>query len=986
MSILNRHVLRYLLCPVLCAGSVYANYSPGYGAIHGNRHNNTEEDTWDVGWGGGKDFPEGIKGVYVIDFSKDGKPQRFTGKREFTPGDFGQEGKGLPVPRLGISVDIRIEEGATGDWRQKIFADTGRVVHEGWRQPRYRSHRRVLTDVYRDTYRFLDSRKLDNDSDGFWSAEVLREIDTHDVPAELDYAVIIPATWFDVPAPAKGEQYKTLRFDYLGVEGRTPAEISLREDYFNPDGSLRIGFVHFRNRSLEIRQDYYVTGGVRNHKVYVVQSNGKDGIIIARIDTLKGDRCLQIVQSTLEVSGKGESIQPAFGKKISYYQMESFSDYYRNSPEFKIFGYSKICNTLTVRTFRSFTYPFKLMWDDPYVRRRAQEGADRWQYLIDTCAKYGVDFAFEMHPYWVSDFTVHHPDLVAEYYDKKTGSFRKVSNARTAEHRDVYRLDAECVRGRALMEKYWEEFYSFFRTIPIVENVEMAVKGCRQKGRFRIGEEVYCYGGPFYSPAALESYRDFVGDPQARFPVPPGEKETARTFCTEQKSDWDKYRAWIIDAYTEGGVMAMMRGAYKALGKTPGWKGYSYMQGAYKLYDQTALLDMRKIISYPGLYWFVNEHGWINPSYRKTTREYVALVKKHDKKQVLLVNAMKGMYGGGPGELPKSWSRGYPGTPWWKPAEMLWIVDKIFGFFPSLDGWCWHAGFAEESYRFWTAYQTVEWDRGLMPIGEAGEIVDEVRDRYNRYRAEFDYDQDHVFKKVRIQKAGDFGEAPEHEITAAEGIFRGTLNGNETTGASFRIITDGKDKVQVLVEVTDDVYAADPKKYSFPIGKGWAWKDKVDIYLGFAKHQLIRVRGVGGFRPPPDRPRYTHTLGASERTGNKGNTIWVEARCGEELIACYSYNSRKAGEEPDVGGAEWAYSPADKKWTGRIWVNLKAVDDELTVDKLTGFNLGVQDVDGPCDITGHARRGGKEPFYVLYEPYPHGAQDTARYAGIERVE
>jgi len=239
---------------------------------------------------------------------------------------------------------------------------------------------------------------------------------------------------------------------------------------------------------------------------------------------------------------------------------------------------------------------------------------------------------------------------------------------------------------------------------------------------------------------------------------------------------------------------------------------------------------------------------------------------------------------------------------------------------------------------------------------------------------------------VTIGKAADSGGELDHEITAAKGVFRGDLEGNEGTGALFRVATDGRDKVFLTIEVTDDVYTADPKEYFFPIGKGWAWKDKVDIYLGFAKHPGIQVRGLGGMHPPKNAPRYVHTLGRHELTSNSGNTIWVEARCGEKRLGCYSYKERVPGDEPDIGEAEWRYSAEEKKWTGRIEIDVKAVDSKLTVDKMTGFNLGVQDVDEPCDFLGRPRRGGKAPFYMLYEPFPHGVQDTARYADVEIEE
>jgi len=274
--------------------------------VKGARYDNRAAGTWDVGWSGLEGFPERIQGIYVLDFCKDGAdgnadnqhPVRIlTGRKKLALSDFGLTVKGIPVPFLGVSVDVAIADEACGDYVHKVFADDGTIVRGGWRRG---GRSRIESTRWRPWRIELDSRELDSNSDGFWAPGILREINSHGVPAGLGYTAIIPATWFAVPPPRGGERYKTLRFTYLGSADRREADISLREDYISPDGSLTIGFIYHGDRSR------YHLGGASPEKVFVVQSCNKGGVIVARINGLADARCLQIVKGTLTVSQAGE--------------------------------------------------------------------------------------------------------------------------------------------------------------------------------------------------------------------------------------------------------------------------------------------------------------------------------------------------------------------------------------------------------------------------------------------------------------------------------------------------------------------------------------------------------------------------------------------------------------------------------------------------------------------------------------------------------
>jgi len=420
------------LCMACLAVTGLGEYAPSCADLGGVRYDNKETGTWDVGWGAGhlygtygERFPKGIEGLYIADLRKEGADMKisnilsvrsFTGKKDLRLHEFGVGEKGIRVPRLGVSMDLRFIDGASGDYRWALFADNGRVQQRGWRRG---GRGRLEHGNFRDVHKLLDSCELDSDGDGFWKPEVVGKIDTCDVPAGLGYAIIIPATWFAVPAP-RGGAYRTLRFDYLAHDGKQDASIPLREDILNPDGSLKIGFVYVL--SGDERDGKYMVGGRSLEKVYIVQSCRRRGVIIALMDMLKDGRCLQVLKGTLRVSDQGESIRPRFGKKISYYQMASLGNTSRLW-EFRAFGYSRACNTLTTRIYRSLEYPHNLVWDDPYVRRRTREDIERWQPVVDMCKRYGLDFVYEMCAGYIPDFTVLYPQFVAENYDRQTGRF-----------------------------------------------------------------------------------------------------------------------------------------------------------------------------------------------------------------------------------------------------------------------------------------------------------------------------------------------------------------------------------------------------------------------------------------------------------------------------------------------------------------------------------------------------------------------------------
>ena len=899
-------------------------------------------------------FPKGIEGVYIKRFHGGEKDvvrgQRYAvssleGMRRLGLSDYGVVGKGIPAPRLGVSVDIRVCDRAVGGYRTRLYAEDGTVAHEGWRLNVLRP-RAVDAAHFLTTRTYLDSRALDTNGDGVWQPEVVREIDAVGVTAGLDYSIILPATWFEAPG-GKG-RYRTLRFEHLARAGRERVTLPLREDYVNRDGSVKIGFVHYSC------YDKSGPGGV--HKVYIVQSSRRGGIIIAMITGLRDFRCLQIARGTLTLSEKGESIQPRFGRKISYYQMAPFYDYPSNMTEFQVYGHGRVFNTVTFRAWRPWRYPPKLVWDDPYVRGKTRANVDRLQYVADTCKRYGMDLLYESHADDMADVLVHHPEYIAEYYDGKTGRLytatKRRSKGKTLQGPWLDFTNPAAVKA---IEEFWTELLGYFERLPYIELTERRLRHLP-------------HGAPFYSRAALEGFRAYCGDPTALFPVKPTEKNTARTTNTATKEDWARYNNWKIDAYTDGAVLAMARAGRRAFKGNPHYKGLSYMDASIPLRDVRMHLDVGKIIAHPGTGLMINEHGYFNVKGQEHAAKWLTACKKHKKKIVMLANSFQDL---GPGEVPP---RGGAMRRCWTPEEAYWLCDKlIFKLYPELDGMCWHADRTEEMERFWRAYQTVEWDRGLMPAAEAQAIMAPIRARYREHGKDFDYDFDHEYKTVGVKALGeghdlfggeearrDLAQLPANTLTAPADLFRGTPGGDRME-ATFRVAAAGKGKLCFFVEATDTGYTGvGAEKYTFlPKQDAWAWKDKVDIYVGVAQHRYLWI--VGGRYT---EKRWQHYL--------LRNVAWIEARCGEEEIVCRLRNARKGTGKFAYGRAAWKYIAEAGKWQGWIEINLSALKKDLTVDKVTGFNLGIQDVD----------EGDANVRYLLYERYPRWVNRTARYANV----
>jgi len=406
-------------------------------------------------------FPKGIEGVYTKIYrngDKDGKLagyypiKQFNGIQDLRLSDLGAGAEGIPLPRLGVSVDVSIIDRATGDFRGQILADNGSVVADNWRVgiPWCRI---ISTDSLRGSLRYLNSRKLDTNGDGHWAPKALRHMDTVGSPVGRAYTVIIPATWFDVPAP-KGKAWQTLRCDYLARNGKQTLSMPLRKDYRNDDGSFRIGFVHFACSKGYIKVDQSV------HKVCVVQSCKEGGIIIGLVDRLADFRCMQIVKGTMRVSQTGEAIQPRYGKKIVDYQGTYFYRFTSNISEFEAFGLSMICNSADVYAGRGAwnLYPPKLVWGDPYVRGKAKSMVGRWDWIIDTCKKYGVDILFDATGVGVYDILIHRPDFAAEWYDKKSNSFTKF-------RREQVSMDPMNPEARKAREEHLAELYGYLKRL-----------------------------------------------------------------------------------------------------------------------------------------------------------------------------------------------------------------------------------------------------------------------------------------------------------------------------------------------------------------------------------------------------------------------------------------------------------------------------------------------------------------------------------------
>lgn len=555
----TKFTLALLISLLLNHVTAYADID--YEELRGGKKYDRIRGRWELGWGD-IEFSDlkDIESVFYIDY----KQQEFKGKRALAVVD-GSDG--IPCPRLHILGDILVKDRAKGDFRATYYGDDGGIAERIWRRELKTREEWTFAPAneYTESSLFLDSTELDTDGDGSWKAKNVCMMDSYRLPAVIDWQIVVPATYFDIKARVSSEKNNVLSFQYDAVEGENmelrysqyrrtfdgsgkaavhTAEIRLYLDYLRDDGSCRIGFVNWFTHL--------------GRKIYIVQANDNKGRIIGHIeDSAYADR-LAVVEGSLRMKdGKAKKTVTDKDAPIIYFESAGGGGQgttYRSGEDFVCYEMSRLYNTVHM-WFRRWARAGDFAWDDAYVDRRREKALAIIQKMLDAGHKYGLSLeAITAHfDEMLPASRLLTPQYRAEEFDPKTGEFV------ACDRFDVCNDDAV-----AYMVGMIKNFYKGMRGLDYC---------LLSEGNFKYAG-IY-HKGPFYSPVALEKYREYIGEPEAKFPVDPNWPDTERTYNNPTQEDWEKYFKWKKKIWVEGYILTVFKAMSEVFEDDPYYKGGS---------------------------------------------------------------------------------------------------------------------------------------------------------------------------------------------------------------------------------------------------------------------------------------------------------------------------------------------------------------------------------------------------------------------------
>ncbi len=114
------------------------------------------------------------------------------------------------------------------------------------------------------------------------------------------------------------------------------------------------------------------------------------------------------------------------------------------------------------------------------------------------------------------------------------------------------------------------------------------------------------YAVPLFSEAALADFREFVGDPQARFPAKPYAADTPRTDNQATAADWKRWSDWAQDRFARS-IRVQAEAFAAANAGNPDYGGAIYFQHVGWTGPQYAV-DLDRLAALPQVTWLVAEY------------------------------------------------------------------------------------------------------------------------------------------------------------------------------------------------------------------------------------------------------------------------------------------------------------------------------------------------------------------------------------------
>jgi hypothetical protein len=201
------------------------------------------------------------------------------------------------------------------------------------------------------------------------------------------------------------------------------------------------------------------------------------------------------------------------------------------------------------------------------------------------------------------------------------------------------------------------------------------------------------YEAPFFSQAALDDFRRFVGDETARFPAKPYAPDSPRTNNQATQEDWGRWHDWINHLYAER-IRGEARAVAEANQSNPRYGGAIWFQASSWYGDQYGI-DLDLVCAIPELAYIVCEYAASasDPNYR-AFRYYA---DRHGKRFGTFVNI--GRY-----DATKPGSTRYEDTPEDTRRTIRFGVDEnadLISAYPMWSFYPWNPAHNPERVRVW---------------------------------------------------------------------------------------------------------------------------------------------------------------------------------------------------------------------------------------------------------------------------------------------
>jgi hypothetical protein len=533
-----------------------------YKSFKGARRINPDNGAWEVGWlPPARKEPDswiypvkGLEGVVFKDFAK----KECKGNTIITPKEMGIEKAELPL--LGIKGDYYIIISRNLNCPVRVYSDTDKIAIEEWiggvypacyvgnrikqqkwfeSKEKIKDRQKILsyaTSAVKPIPITTDSRWLDPQRTGNWHADPMMKIRNYMAPMNLGYIMLLPATTFEVPFKKEWAKGAKISFDYIKNGKDTKASFLLDPAYMPQKGNLKIGFTGARQRA---------------KGVYVVQNpgKGKEGMIVGKMATGKHEYSLAIKPGSIKIEAAKwkpyDRVNVDKRRHIGYEgtpehnEFEAFDTRYSRDWGY-LMSYIKTGNKFAGRAYPKRNAFTRIIED---MSERQKKDALRMAH------KYGMRIAFDIN----EDLTPgsYIPEKYkAEILNADSGKFIKTDYLDWA-NPEAVAWEAENIKNRV----------KAYKGLPTYLMIHEGI-GDRQSGNV--------------SKAALESFRKFSGNPNAKFPVPPTFPETERTTNKPDEELIKKYIEWKL-GYYRGNIF--MKNIFEAASKA--LKGGNYKGGCY---------------------------------------------------------------------------------------------------------------------------------------------------------------------------------------------------------------------------------------------------------------------------------------------------------------------------------------------------------------------------------------------------------------------